>query len=88
MAVTQPQPASLRAMLQDQAALKDTAACTQTPASVPALNSRLLEHIKSLDFSFVISDAQHPDMPIVFASDGFYATTGYSPAEVSTQDFA
>jgi hypothetical protein len=35
-----------------------------------------------LDFAFVISDAQHPDMPIVYASDGFYSTTGYSPDEV------
>jgi hypothetical protein len=52
------------------------------PAALPCLNSALLGHIKSLDFAFVISDAQHPDMPIVYASDGFYSTTGYSADEV------
>lgn len=49
---------------------------------LPSLDQRLLDHIRSLDFAFVISDAQHPDMPIVYASDGFYSTTGYAADEV------
>ena len=81
MAVKEPQPAALHALLQDQA-LSSSIKPGLCPTALPELNSRLLEHIKSLNFSFVISDAQHPDMPIVFASDGFYTTTGYSPAEV------
>lgn len=52
------------------------------PAVLPVLNSGLLAGLKSLEFAFCISDAQHPDMPILFASDGFYSATGYSPAEV------
>lgn len=84
MAVTQPQPSQVQAMLQDQAtgALHGTMSSSPAPAALPCLNSALLKHIKSLDFSFVISDAQHPDMPIVYASDGFYSTTGYTADEV------
>jgi hypothetical protein len=36
----------------------------------------------SLDFAFVISDARAPDMPIIYASDRFFAVTGYGPSEV------
>ena len=32
--------------------------------------------------NFVVSDPNLPDNPIVFASDGFYLLTGYSPSEV------
>ncbi|PRW60670.1 LOV domain-containing [Chlorella sorokiniana] len=38
--------------------------------------------LSELSFSFVVSCARSPDMPIVFASPQFYACTGYSPAEV------
>lgn len=84
MAITQPQPAQVQAILQDQApgAIMSSMNSNPHPAALPGLNSALLGHIKSLDFAFVISDAQHPDMPIVYASDGFYSTTGYSPDEV------
>lgn len=82
MAVTQPQPAQVQALLQDQAVSSSMVDSKPSPASLPGLNSSLLAHIKSLDFAFVISDAQQPDMPIVYASDGFYSATGYSPEEV------
>lgn len=38
--------------------------------------------MSDLSFSFVVSCARSPDMPIVFASSQFYTCTGYSPAEV------
>ncbi|KAL4426061.1 hypothetical protein ABPG77_007857 [Micractinium sp. CCAP 211/92] len=38
--------------------------------------------LHDLQFSFVVSNARAPDLPIVFASTGFFECTGYSPAEV------
>nr|AHZ63914.1 phototropin [Cylindrocystis sp. VAZE] len=32
--------------------------------------------------TFVMSDATKPDVPIMFASEGFYRMTGYAPSEV------
>lgn len=80
--MAEPQPAALHALLQQQDPKEQQQQQPNSSVSLPALNSTLLGHIKSLDFAFVISDAQHPDMPIVYASDGFYTTTGYSPDEV------
>ena len=34
------------------------------------------------NFSFVISSARSPDCPLVYASQSFFSTTGYPPAEV------
>lgn len=86
MAVVEPQQRQVQALLQEKMVSADPVTTQQLSgghaADLPPLNSRLLEHMKTLDFSFVISDAQHPDMPIVYASDGFYSTTGYSAAEV------
>lgn len=84
MAVAKPHPSPV--LMQDPATanpLSNSKDSSSMPAqTLPRLNEALLDQIKSLDFAFVISDAQHPDMPIVYASDGFYSTTGYSPDEV------
>lgn len=34
------------------------------------------------DLSFVLSNPREPDNPILYASESFYETTGYSPSEV------
>jgi PAS domain S-box-containing protein len=58
-------------------------ALLSVPSSV--INSNDFELVKALalaQHNFVISDPSLPDNPIVFASAGFYALTGYSPDEV------
>ncbi|KAK3275830.1 hypothetical protein CYMTET_16058 [Cymbomonas tetramitiformis] len=43
---------------------------------------RLQNALSQLCSNYVISDAKHPDNPIVFASPGFYSMTGYGEPEV------
>ncbi len=50
-------------------------ACLSPPERVTLLNSY---H----DISFVLSNPREPDNPILYASESFYRTTGYSPDEV------
>eukprot|EP00897_Mesotaenium_endlicherianum_P003430 jgi/Mesen1/3114/ME000184S02179 len=42
----------------------------------------LQDALTSFPQTFVISDATQPDSPIMYASEGFYKMTGYSPKEV------
>jgi len=53
-------------------------------AELPHVDETLAQLIKreSYAFNFVVSDAREKDCPIVFASEGFYQLTGYSPEEV------
>eukprot|EP00854_Cymbomonas_tetramitiformis_P023197 gene23197-28073_t len=44
--------------------------------------SCLFNSLKELSTTYVISDANAPDVPIIFASEGFYKLTGYGPDEV------
>lgn len=46
------------------------------------VDSELEKQLRRYEFSFVIASSREKDMPIVYASDGFYALTGYSPEEV------
>ena len=89
-ALTQPVASS---SLSSSAAAVAAASSSLIPASHPALQSVPNSVINSNDFelvkalalaqhNFVISDPSLPDNPIVFASAGFYALTGYSPDEV------
>nr|AML76291.1 putative LOV domain-containing protein [Pteromonas sp. BC-2016] len=50
--------------------------------AVPAPASQLTKVLAGLRHTFVVADATLPDMPLVYASEGFYAMTGYSPDEV------
>jgi PAS domain S-box-containing protein len=53
------------------------------PSSViTAHDFELVKALALAQHNFVISDPALPDNPIVFASTGFYALTGYSPDEV------
>lgn len=72
----------MQLQLHPPAVAEGQASSSTSAQHVPVLDTTLLTHIKSLGFSFVISDAQHPDMPIVYASDNFYSLTGYTTEEV------
>uniref|UniRef100_A0A126X3J4 non-specific serine/threonine protein kinase n=2 Tax=Chlamydomonadaceae TaxID=3051 RepID=A0A126X3J4_9CHLO len=49
---------------------------------IPAPASQLTKVLAGLRHTFVVADATLPDCPLVYASDGFYAMTGYGPDEV------
>ncbi|GLC37022.1 hypothetical protein PLESTB_001400700 [Pleodorina starrii] len=51
-------------------------------AGVPAPASQLTKVLAGLRHTFVVADATLPDCPLVYASEGFYAMTGYGPDEV------
>ncbi|MBI3260631.1 MAG: PAS domain S-box protein, partial [Ignavibacteriae bacterium] len=38
--------------------------------------------LQSVVEGIIITDAEHPDNPTIFANEGFYSMTGYSPEEV------
>lgn len=54
----------------------------QPGAPVPGAASQLTKVLAGLRHTFVVADAQQPDMPLIYASDGFYQMTGYGPDEV------
>ena len=87
------QPGASSSLSSSSAAAVAAASSSLISASHPALQSVPSSVINSNDFelvkalalaqhNFVISDPSLPDNPIVFASAGFYALTGYSPDEV------
>eukprot|EP00899_Mesostigma_viride_P020042 jgi/Mesvir1/28039/Mv04644-RA.1 len=49
--------------------------------TLPPFSTYFTQAIGSFRPAFVISDPGLPDCPILFASDGFYEMTGYSPEE-------
>ncbi|GFH26100.1 putative LOV domain-containing protein [Haematococcus lacustris] len=49
---------------------------------LPSAASQLTKVLAGLRHTFVVADATLPDMPLIYASDGFYAMTGYGPDEV------
>lgn len=51
-----------------------------TATDLPSLDQECW--LPPLQFSFVVSNARAADLPIVFASPGFFECTGYSPSEV------
>lgn len=55
-----------------------------TPASSQLARSdqALLSSVTSAQTHFIITDPTLPDNPIVFASSGFYALSGYTPQEI------
>ena len=59
-----------------------TSAADPAPAGIPALESALVRSFLRSSQNFVVTDPRAPDNPIIFASEQFYALTGYVPAEV------
>mmetsp|Transcript_31401 Transcript_31401/g.80144 ORF Transcript_31401/g.80144 Transcript_31401/m.80144 type:complete len:717 (-) Transcript_31401:642-2792(-) len=51
-------------------------------AQVPGAAAQLTKVLAGLRHTFVVADATLPDMPLIYASDGFYQMTGYGPDEV------
>nr|AML79004.1 putative LOV domain-containing protein [Botryosphaerella sudetica] len=49
---------------------------------IPAAAAQLTQVLSGLKHTFVVADATLPDMPLVYASEGFYHMTGYGPDEV------
>ncbi|KAK8488318.1 hypothetical protein V6N12_063782 [Hibiscus sabdariffa] len=49
---------------------------------VPRVSQELKDALATLQQTFVVSDATKPDCPIMYASSGFFTTTGYSTKEV------
>nr|AML77822.1 putative LOV domain-containing protein [Boerhavia coccinea] len=58
--------------------------CGGMPAfgGVPRVSEDLKDALSAFQQTFVVSDATKPDYPILYASEGFFKTTGYSPREV------
>ncbi|KAF8718980.1 hypothetical protein HU200_024934 [Digitaria exilis] len=55
---------------------------SSSTSSLPRVSQELKDALSSLQQTFVVSDATRPDIPIIYASAGFYTMTGYSPKEV------
>nr|AML78398.1 putative LOV domain-containing protein [Trianthema portulacastrum] len=49
---------------------------------MPRVSQELKEALATLQQTFVVSDATKPDIPIMYASSGFFTMTGYSSQEV------
>lgn len=58
-----------------------SAVMQQVPAPV-AIIDELQGALSTFQQTFVVSDALQPDLPIMYASAGFFSMTGYSPREV------
>ncbi|XP_040964073.1 phototropin-2 isoform X1 [Gossypium hirsutum] len=50
--------------------------------ALPRVSQELKDALATLQQTFVVSDATKPDCPIMYASSGFFTTTGYSAKEV------
>nr|AML78200.1 putative LOV domain-containing protein [Anisacanthus quadrifidus] len=48
----------------------------------PRVSQEIKEALATLQQTFVMSDATKPDIPIVYASSGFFSMTGYSSNEI------
>ena len=48
----------------------------------PKVSQELKAALATLQQTFVVSDATKPDLPVVYASTGFFEMTGYSAREV------
>ncbi|CAN6270683.1 unnamed protein product [Urochloa humidicola] len=55
---------------------------SSSSTTLPRVSQELKDALSSLQQTFVVSDATRPDIPIIYASAGFYTMTGYSAKEV------
>nr|AML79371.1 putative LOV domain-containing protein [Neurachne muelleri] len=53
-----------------------------TARALPRVSEELRAALSAFQQTFVVSDATHPDHPILYASAGFFNMTGYSSNEV------
>eukprot|EP00850_Spirogloea_muscicola_P022433 SM000294S10825 [mRNA] locus=s294:49240:49581:- [translate_table: standard] len=75
---------SSAAMASASAAAAAGSSAPPPPAAkvLPQVSSDLKDVLSTFKQTFVMSDATNPELPILFASEGFYSLTGYQPAEV------
>lgn len=52
------------------------------PSNLPRVSRELKDALSTFQQTFVVSDAQQPDFPILYASAGFFNMTGYTSQEV------
>nr|AML76892.1 putative LOV domain-containing protein [Sesuvium verrucosum]AML79606.1 putative LOV domain-containing protein [Sesuvium verrucosum] len=50
--------------------------------NLPRVSQELKEALATLQQTFVVSDATKPEIPIMYASSGFFTMTGYSSKEI------
>nr|ATN45433.1 phototropin [Spirogyra varians] len=62
--------------------IRDSAARGPSGSKVLQATDGLKDVLTTFQQTFVMSDATKPDMPIMFASEGFYQMTGYTCQEV------
>ncbi|KAK1348941.1 putative LOV domain-containing protein [Heracleum sosnowskyi] len=60
----------------------DSGRITTEEYGVPKVSQELKAALATLQQTFVVSDATKPDLPVVYASTGFFQMTGYSVDEV------
>ncbi|KAL8117100.1 hypothetical protein AgCh_015127 [Apium graveolens] len=60
----------------------DSGRMTTEEYGVPKVSHELKAALATLQQTFVVSDATKPDLPVVYASTGFFEMTGYSADEV------
>nr|AHZ63907.1 phototropin [Entransia fimbriata] len=70
------QPSSRNTSLDSEGGSRGTSG-----VSLPRVSSEVKLALSSFRHTFVVTDALSEDMPILYASDGFYKMTGYAPAE-------
>nr|AML79444.1 putative LOV domain-containing protein [Hamamelis virginiana] len=61
---------------------EETSTGNEASGKIPRVSQELKDALATLQQTFVVSDATKPDCPIVFASSGFFAMTGYSSKEI------
>uniref|UniRef100_A0A0E0RCH7 non-specific serine/threonine protein kinase n=1 Tax=Oryza rufipogon TaxID=4529 RepID=A0A0E0RCH7_ORYRU len=54
----------------------------QSAAAIPRVSEELRAALSAFQQTFVVSDATHPNHPIMYASAGFFNMTGYTSKEV------
>nr|AML76514.1 putative LOV domain-containing protein [Mallomonas sp. BC-2016] len=79
-------PSDLRVQIFEKLAVEPQRLVTCTPADATSFLGRsdfhLMTSIQTAQRSFIITNPSIPDNPIVFASDGFLALTGYKRGQV------
>nr|AML79529.1 putative LOV domain-containing protein [Fouquieria macdougalii] len=62
--------------------VESTRTSEDSESGLPRVSQELKDALATLQQTFVVSDATRPDIPIVYASSGFFSMTGYSSKEV------
>ncbi|KAF6160905.1 hypothetical protein GIB67_025440 [Kingdonia uniflora] len=62
--------------------LDSTRMSNESETKFPRVSQELKDALSTLQQTFVVSDATRPDIPIMYASSGFFSMTGYSSKEV------